>query len=165
MLISIRIHCNKKKLFCKCFPQRFLFTKNLLLFIFCANIVGNSNPWQPPRRACRIITKNTAHTTDTIQKKEDALLNKTFNVFSVIALILCIVGALNWMAIGIFGFNFVNLISFGMMWLEKLIYILVGVAGLFMIVWLCVSRFRMVENCQCESKHSYGNYERRSYNS
>lgn len=92
-------------------------------------------------------------------------MNKTFNVFSVIALILCIVGALNWMAIGIFGFNFVNLISFGMMWLEKLIYILVGVARLFMIVWLCVSRFRMVENCQCESKHSYGNYERRSYNS
>ncbi len=91
-------------------------------------------------------------------------MNKTFNVFSVIALILCIVGALNWMAIGIFGFNFVNLISFGMMWLEKLIYILVGVAGLFMIVWLCVSRFRMVENCQCENKHSYGNYERRSYN-
>lgn len=91
-------------------------------------------------------------------------MNKTFNVFSVIALILCIVGALNWMTIGIFGFNFVNLISFGMMWLEKLIYILVGVAGLFMIVWLCVSRFRMVE-CQCESKHSYGSYERRSYNS
>lgn len=72
-------------------------------------------------------------------------MKKTFNVFSVIALILTIVGALNWLSIGIFGFNFVNWITFGVAWLERLLYILVGIAGIYMIVWLCVSRFNMVE--------------------
>ncbi len=71
-------------------------------------------------------------------------MKKTFNVFSVIALILTIVGALNWLAIGIFGFNVVNWITFGLGWLERLLYILVGIAGVYMIVWLCVSRFNMV---------------------
>ncbi len=73
-------------------------------------------------------------------------MKKAFNVFSVIALILTIIGALNWLAVGIFGFNFVNFITFGMVWLERLIYILVGIAGIYMIVWLCVSHFNMVEN-------------------
>ncbi len=72
-------------------------------------------------------------------------MKKTFNVFSVIALILTIIGALNWLAIGIFSFNVVNWITFGMAWLERLLYILVGIAGVYMIVWLCVSRFNMVE--------------------
>lgn len=67
-------------------------------------------------------------------------------MFSVIALILTIIGALNWLAIGIFDFNAVAWISFGMMWLERLLYILVGVAGVYMIVWLCVSHCNMVEN-------------------
>ncbi len=73
-------------------------------------------------------------------------MKKVFNVFSVIALILTIVGALNWLVVGIFGFNFVNFISFGMVWLERLLYILVGIAGIYMIVWLCVSRFNMIQN-------------------
>lgn len=72
-------------------------------------------------------------------------MKKTFNVFSVIALILTIVGALNWLSIGIFGFNAVRWITFGVLWLERLLYILVGIAGIYMIVWLCVSRFNMVE--------------------
>lgn len=88
-------------------------------------------------------------------------MKKTFNVFSVIALILTIIGALNWLSIGIFGFNFVNWITFGVMWLEKLIYILVGIAGVFMIVWLCVSRFNMVENDEKrERDYKYSEYKR-----
>ena len=81
-------------------------------------------------------------------------MKKTFNVFSVIALILTIVGALNWLTIGIFGFNCVAWISFGMMWIERLLYILVGIAGIYMIVWLCVSRFNMVEK-----DHDYRDYK------
>lgn len=73
-------------------------------------------------------------------------LKKVFNVFSVIALILTIIGALNWLVVGIVGFNFVNFLSFGMVWLERLLYILVGIAGIYMIVWLCVSRFNMVQS-------------------
>ncbi len=85
-------------------------------------------------------------------------MKKTFNVFSVIALILTIVGALNWLSIGIFDFNFVTWISFGMMWLERLLYILVGVAGVYMIVWLCVSRCQMVENDTTSHNYKYAEH-------
>ena len=85
-------------------------------------------------------------------------MKKTFNVFSVIALILTIVGALNWLAIGIFGFNCVAWITFGMMWLERLLYVLVGIAGIYMIVWLCVSRFDMVERDTTYRDYKYGEH-------
>ena len=68
---------------------------------------------------------------------------KTFNAFSIIALILTIIGALNWFTIGVFGFNPVAWASFGMNWLETLVYVLVGISGVYMIVWLCVSHARM----------------------
>ena len=47
------------------------------------------------------------------------------------SLVITIIGAINWLSIGIFGFNIVNWITFGMVWLERLLYILVGVAGVF----------------------------------
>lgn len=71
---------------------------------------------------------------------------RIFNVFSVIALILTIVGALNWLSIGIFGFNVVTWVSFGMGWVERLLYVLVGLSGVFMIIWLCLSKARMADN-------------------
>ena len=71
---------------------------------------------------------------------------KTFNTFSVIALILTITGALNWLLVGAFGFNLVTWITFGMGWVERLLYVLVGAGGIFMLVWLCLSRARMAEN-------------------
>lgn len=71
---------------------------------------------------------------------------KTFNAFSVIALILTIIGALNWLLVGAFGFNLVTWITFGMGWVERLLYVLVGAGGIFMLVWLCLSRARMAEN-------------------
>ena len=73
-------------------------------------------------------------------------MKKVFNVFSIIALVLTIIGALNWLVIGIVGFNFVNWVSFGMVWLERLLYILVGISGIYMLVWLCVSRGKMVQD-------------------
>lgn len=86
-------------------------------------------------------------------------MKKTFNVFSVIALVLTIVGALNWLSIGIFSFNVVNWITFGMVWLERLLYILVGLSGIFMLVWLCVSRGRMVDET---NTHDYRYSEHRT---
>ena len=85
-------------------------------------------------------------------------MKKTFNVFSVIALILTIVGALNWLVLGIFSFNFVTWITFGMMWLERLVYILVGISGIYMIVWLCVSRFNMVETSSDSRDYKYSQH-------
>lgn len=52
-----------------------------------------------------------------------------------VALILTIIGALNWGLVGLFGFNLVAAI-FGGTFLEPLIYILVGLAGLWLIYLL-----------------------------
>ncbi len=85
-------------------------------------------------------------------------MNKTFNVFAVIALILTIIGALNWLLVGIFGFNLVTWATMGVSWLVRAIYVLVGISGIFMIVWLCTARGKMVSN---DYDHKYA--ERRSY--
>lgn len=75
--------------------------------------------------------------------RRNGILNKTFNVLSVIALILTIIGAFNWLLIGVFDFNLVNWITFGLGWLERTLYILVGISGIYMLVWLFASRFLM----------------------
>ena len=73
-------------------------------------------------------------------------MNKTFNVFSVIALVLTIIGALNWLLVGIFDFNLVTWITMGTTWLINTIYIVVGIAGIFMLIWLFTARGKMVQN-------------------
>ncbi|MGI5825957.1 MAG: DUF378 domain-containing protein [Patescibacteria group bacterium] len=50
-----------------------------------------------------------------------------------IALILVIIGALNWGAIGLFGLNFVEAIFGIATIITRIIYILVGLAGLYLI--------------------------------
>jgi uncharacterized membrane protein YuzA (DUF378 family) len=73
-------------------------------------------------------------------------MKKTFNTLSVIALVLTILGALNWLLVGIFSFNLVTWATAGITWLERALYILVGISGLYMLVWLCASRGNMVED-------------------
>ena len=73
-------------------------------------------------------------------------VNKTFNALSVIALVLTIVGALNWLLVGIFDFNLVTWITMGTTWLINAIYIVVGIAGIFMLIWLFSARGKMVQN-------------------
>lgn len=51
-------------------------------------------------------------------------------VIDTIALILIIIGALNWGLIGIFNFNLVDTIFGAMSIVSKIIYILVGISGL-----------------------------------
>ncbi len=85
-------------------------------------------------------------------------MNKTFNALSVIALVLTIVGALNWLLVGIFDFNLVTWITMGTTWLINAIYIIVGIAGVFMLIWLFSARGRMVRN-DYDNKYT----QRRSY--
>ncbi|MBU5627088.1 DUF378 domain-containing protein [Oscillibacter sp. MSJ-2] len=55
-------------------------------------------------------------------------------VIDKIALILTIIGALNWGSIGIFGFDIVAFLCGGQMaTLSRIIYALVGIAGLWCI--------------------------------
>ncbi len=54
-------------------------------------------------------------------------------VIDTIALILVIVGAINWGLIGIFNFNLVDTLFGTMSALSKIVYTLVGISGLWSI--------------------------------
>lgn len=54
-------------------------------------------------------------------------------VIDTIALILVIIGAINWGLIGIFNFNLVDAIFGAMSVISRIIYILVGISGLWAI--------------------------------
>ena len=49
-----------------------------------------------------------------------------------VSYILVIIGALNWGLVGAFQLNLVNKLLGSWSWLERLVYVLVGVAGLMM---------------------------------
>lgn len=55
------------------------------------------------------------------------------NAVDWVALILTTIGAINWGLVGVFGFNLVHALFGGVPALESLIYIVVGVAGLWQI--------------------------------
>ena len=54
-------------------------------------------------------------------------------LIDTIALVLVIIGAINWGLIGLFHFNLVETIFGGFSVLSRIIYILVGVSGLWAI--------------------------------
>ncbi|MCM1185963.1 MAG: DUF378 domain-containing protein [Lachnoclostridium sp.] len=58
--------------------------------------------------------------------------NKALNC---IALTIAIIGALNWGLIGIFRFDLVAFIFGNMSWLSRLVYIIVGVVGLYLLTF------------------------------
>lgn len=69
------------------------------------------------------------------KKKEILIKNKyergrNMKVIDKIALVLIIIGAINWGLIGIFKFNLVEMIFGDMTMLARIIYSLVGIAGL-----------------------------------
>jgi uncharacterized membrane protein YuzA (DUF378 family) len=59
-------------------------------------------------------------------------------VIHTIALVLVIIGGLNWGLVGIFDFNLVTAVFGNMAWLEQLIYILVGISAL-LVIFTCKS--------------------------
>lgn len=56
------------------------------------------------------------------------------SILNWIALILLIVGGLNWGLVGLFQLNLVSAIFGSAVWLERLIYILVGVAAVYVLI-------------------------------
>ncbi len=54
-------------------------------------------------------------------------------VIDTIALVLIIIGAINWGLVGIFNFNLVDAIFGAMSTISRIIYILVGISGLWAI--------------------------------
>ncbi len=58
-----------------------------------------------------------------------------FNAIDRIAVVLTIVGALNWGLVGLFRFDLVATLFGDMSLLSRLVYILVGVAGIWLIAF------------------------------
>ena len=56
-------------------------------------------------------------------------------VLNIIAWILLVIGGLNWLLIGLFAFNLVTAITFGVGILASIIYILVGLSA----IWLFIA--------------------------
>jgi len=61
-------------------------------------------------------------------------------VIDWIAMVLVIIGGLNWGLVGIFGFNLVDWIFGAGSVLSAIVYILVAVGALWMILWLFMKR-------------------------
>ncbi len=62
-------------------------------------------------------------------------------VFDYTALVLTIIGSINWGLIGFFKFNLVSFIFGDMTLLSRIIYALVGICGLY-----CISMFGRIGN-------------------
>ncbi|MDO8579571.1 MAG: DUF378 domain-containing protein [bacterium] len=54
-------------------------------------------------------------------------------VLHTIAFILVVVGAINWGLVGLGDWNVVNMILGSVAWLERLVYILVGLSGILLV--------------------------------
>lgn len=65
-----------------------------------------------------------------------------FKWFEMLALIITVIGGINWGLIGIFGAvgNLVALVSFDMPMLENILYIIVGIASLYSIYLIFVKK-------------------------
>lgn len=53
-----------------------------------------------------------------------------------IALVLVIIGGLNWGLVGLFNLDLVDLVFGSVTWLAKIVYILVGLAALYLIYFV-----------------------------
>jgi hypothetical protein len=62
----------------------------------------------------------------------DSNNTEKLNVFDWIALILVVIGALNWASIGIFDYDFVASVFGTMTSVTRTIYVLVGLSGLYL---------------------------------
>lgn len=55
--------------------------------------------------------------------------------FDIIALILTIIGAVNWGLIGLFNFDLVAVLFGNMSLISRIVYVLVGISGLYLITF------------------------------
>jgi len=53
----------------------------------------------------------------------------------IISYILVIIGAIVWLSVGLFAFNPVAALFGSAVWASRLVYALVGIAGLWLIFW------------------------------
>ena len=66
------------------------------------------------------------------------------NFLTILALILVIVGALNWLLVGIFSFDLVGFLFGNMTMLTRVVYGAVGIAGIWLLGATIFSNGRLV---------------------
>ena len=57
------------------------------------------------------------------------------NWLDVVCLILIIIGAVNWGLIGFFNLNLVALLFGSMSWISRIIYVIVGICGIYLLTF------------------------------
>lgn len=63
-------------------------------------------------------------------------------IANIIALSILLLGSLNWFCVGVFSWNLLTWI-FGAGVFVRILYAIVGLAGLWMLIMLCVRRTRL----------------------
>lgn len=63
-------------------------------------------------------------------------------IANIIALIISIIGGINWLLVGIFSWNLVTWI-FGVGVFARIIYVIVGLAAIWLLVQLIIKRTRL----------------------
>lgn len=63
-------------------------------------------------------------------------------IANIVALCILILGSINWLLIGIFSWNLLTWI-FGAGVFVRILYSIVGLAGIWMLIQLCVRRLRL----------------------
>lgn len=63
-------------------------------------------------------------------------------IANIVALCILLLGSLNWFCVGVFSWNLLTAI-FGLGVFVRILYALVGLAGIWMLIQLCVRRTRL----------------------
>lgn len=69
----------------------------------------------------------------TVYPEKSASTHRGLSAIDWIALVLLIVGGLNWALIGLFDFNLVSVLFGPMSYLSRLVYVLVGASALYVL--------------------------------
>ncbi len=87
------------------------------------------------------------------------MMHKKCSIFGWICLILTVIGGINWGLVGIFGYNLVYHLVGTWPAVERIIYIVVGVASIILIFLAgskCLGRCKtgqVCDKCKCKEPH------------
>ena len=63
-------------------------------------------------------------------------------IANIVALCITLLGSLNWFVVGVFSFNLLTW-AFGVGVFTRILYAIVGLAGLWLLIQLCMRRTRL----------------------
>lgn len=73
-------------------------------------------------------------------------------MITVIALVLSIIGSLNWILVGLANFNLVTWICMGSALASSIVYTVVGIAGIWLIYYLASHWKRIARSGDCNCR-------------